>query len=231
MARISHTIADQVFDNIVRDILSGSLRPKDTISERELVARFGASRTPVREALKRLHERGFLTFGAKGVAVIRDMSREEIEELYSLRVRLERLAAVLASKNITNEEILELKKVNRRFAAVVKTRDLSEMLSIRAQFHAILVGATRNRWLVQMLVMLREYAYVVRHAHWQDPDRAAQTVDTHDQLISCLEKGHHAKFAKLVVNHIREPLNFYRNRLVALPSTRRSSSPRQRSAA
>ena len=54
MAKVSHTIADEVFNHIVRDILSGSLRPKDQISERELVARFSASRTPVREALKRL---------------------------------------------------------------------------------------------------------------------------------------------------------------------------------
>jgi DNA-binding GntR family transcriptional regulator len=94
MAKVSQTIADEVFNHIVRDILSGSLRPKDQISERELVARFSASRTPVREALKRLHERGFLTIGTKGVAVIRDMSREEVEELYSMRLRLERTAAL-----------------------------------------------------------------------------------------------------------------------------------------
>jgi DNA-binding GntR family transcriptional regulator len=231
MAKVSRTIADEVFDHIVRDILSGSLRPKDTISERELVARFSASRTPVREALKRLHERGLLTFGAKGVGVIRDMSREEIEELYSLRLRLERAAAILTSKNITDEEILQLKKVNRRFATAVKARDLSEMLSIRAEFHAVLANATRNRWLARILTMLREYAYAVRHAHWQDPERAAQTIEIHAQMIACLENGQRAKFVALVINLVREPLNLFRSRLVATPSARRPSPPRQRRAA
>jgi DNA-binding GntR family transcriptional regulator len=58
-----------------------------------LVARFGASRTPVREAIKRLHERGFLSIERKGAARIREMDRGEIEELYALRLRLERAAA------------------------------------------------------------------------------------------------------------------------------------------
>jgi DNA-binding GntR family transcriptional regulator len=230
MAKVSRTIADEVFNHIARDILSGSLRPKDQISERELVARFDASRTPVREALKRLHERGLLTFGAKGVAVIRDMSREEIEELYSMRLRLERTAAILTIKNITEDEIQQLKKVSRRFPAAVKARDLSDMLSIRAEFHAILANATRNRWLARTLIMLRENAYVVRHAHWQDPQRAAQTIDTHAQMIACLEARNGAKFGNLVVGHVREALELYRNRLVALPSERRPVAPRQRRA-
>jgi DNA-binding GntR family transcriptional regulator len=230
MAKVSHTIADEVFNYIVRDILSGSLRPKDQISERELVARFKASRTPVREALKRLHERGFLTFGAKGVGLIRDMSREEIEELYSMRLRLERTAAILTNKNITEDEIQKLKKVNRRFATAVKARDLSDMLSIRAEFHAILANATRNRWLANTLIMLREYAYVVRHAHWQDAERAAQTTDTHAQMIACLEARNGAKFGNLVVGQVREALELYRNRLVALPSERPPAAAKLRRA-
>jgi DNA-binding GntR family transcriptional regulator len=228
MAKVSQTIADEVFNHIVRDILSGSLRPKDQISERELVARFSASRTPVREALKRLHERGFLTIGTKGVAVIRDMSREEVEELYSMRLRLERTAAILTNKNITDEEIQQLKKVNRRFAVAVKSRDLSDMLSIRAEFHAILANATRNRWLASTLIMMREYAYAVRHAHWQDPQRAAQTIDTHAQMIACLEARKGATFGNLVVAHVREALRLYRNRLVALPSERQPAAAKRR---
>jgi DNA-binding GntR family transcriptional regulator len=230
MAKVTQTLADEIFNYVVRDILSGSLRPKDQISERELVARFKASRTPVREAIKRLRERGFLTIGAKGVAVIRDMSREEVEELYSLRLRLERSAAILTAKNITESEIQQLKKINRRFAVAVKARDLAEMLSIRAEFHAILANATRNRWLAEMMIMLREYAYAVRHAHWQDPQRAAQTTEMHAQMIACLENRSAARFSNLVLRQIREALELYRNRLVALPSERRSVGQKQRRA-
>jgi DNA-binding GntR family transcriptional regulator len=221
MAKVTHTLADEIFGYIVRDILSGSLRPKDKISERELVARFNASRTPVREAIKRLHERGFLTIGAKGVAVIRDMSEEEIEELYSIRMRIERSAAILTCKNITESEIQQLKKANKRFGTAVKDRDLVEMLATRAEFHAILANATRNRWLANVMVMLREYAYPLRHAHWQDPQRAAKSIETHAEMIACLEKRNAPKFARLVVWNIREALDLHRNRLVAKPAERR----------
>ena len=214
------TIADEIFDHIVSDILSGSLRPRDRLTERELVARFGASRTPVREAIKRLRERGFLSIESKGAARIRDMKPEEIEDLYALRLRLERAATVLIIKSITEREIVELKRINRRFAKAVRARNLAEMLSIRAEFHAVLVAATRNRWLAEMLVMLRDYAYPVRHAHWQDVRRAAQTIEVHDQMIAALEGRETGRFRSLVLNQIKEALDMFRNRLVPAPSRR-----------
>jgi DNA-binding GntR family transcriptional regulator len=224
MMRDHRTIADEVFDHIVRDILSGSLRPRDRLSERELVARFGASRTPVREAIKRLRERGFLTTGSKGAARIRDMNREEIEALYALRLRMERAAALLTAKRISEREIAELKRINRRFAKCVRARDLAEMLSVRAEFHAVLAGATRNRWLADMLIMLRDYAYPVRHAHWQDARRAAHTIELHNEMIVCLERKDGGRFREVVLNQIKEALELFRHRLVPTPSERRAAT-------
>jgi len=221
------TIADAIFDHIVSDILSGSLRPRDRLSERELVARFGASRTPVREAIKRLRERGFLSIERKGTARIREMNPQEIEELYALRLRLERAASVLTGKRITEREIGDLKRINRRFAKAVRARNLAEMLSIRAEFHAVLVGATRNRWLAEVLVMLRDNAYPVRHAHWQDVRRAAQTIEVHNQMIATLEARQTGRFRSLVLNQIKEALDMFRNRLVPAPSRRVASVNRR----
>ncbi len=218
MVRRANTLADEIFDKIVGDILSGRLQPKGSLTERDLVARFGASRTPVREAIKRLRERGFLAVGRRGVAVIREMSRGEVEELYALRVRLERAAALLTVRNITPTEIADLKRINRQFADAVAARDLVVMLDIRAQFHAILVAATRNRWLADVLIMLRDYAYPVRHVHWQDADRAAQTIGLHDEMIACLENRDSNRFRQLVARQIKEGLQVFRNRLTPLPA-------------
>src|SRR6266446_3602763 len=89
----SRTASDQIFAQLMREILSGILRPRDQLSERALVERFGASRTPVREAVKRLLERGLLTAGRRGVAVVRDIDQREVEELYAVRLKLEAWAA------------------------------------------------------------------------------------------------------------------------------------------
>ena len=211
--RHEETIADRIFDQVVAEIFSGSLRPKDSLTERDLVSRFGASRTPVREALKRLRERGFLTVGRRGISRVREMSHDEVEELYALRVRLERIAAFLAARNITDHEIAELKRVTRQFAATVETRNLIAMLKLRSEFHAILAGATGNRWLADVLIILRQYAYPVRHAHWQDITRAAHAIGLHEEMIRCLVARDGKRFRLLVISQITEALDVYRDRL------------------
>jgi DNA-binding GntR family transcriptional regulator len=218
MARRDNTIADGIFDQIVSDILSGRIRPNVELTEHDLVTRFGASRTPVREAIKRLRERGFLTVGRKGVGIVRSMSRQEVEELYALRLRLERVAALLTARNITAGEIADLKRINQEFARAAAAHDLVPMLDVRAQFHAVLVTATRNPWLADLLIMLRDYAYPVRHVHWQDPDRAARTIGLHDDMIQCLEQHDTKGFRQLVVRQIGDALEVFRNRPPSPPT-------------
>jgi DNA-binding GntR family transcriptional regulator len=209
------TEADRVFNGIVTDILAGAIRPRDRISERDLVARFGVSRTPVREATKRLLERGFVEPGPKGVAVVVDISPEDLRKLYALRIQLESTAARQIAANITAEELDELKRINRRFKQALSQRDLVKMLEVRADFHAVLIGATRNRWLEMILAMLRDKAYMVRHYHWQDFDRAAQTHEIHDQMIKALESGDAAGFTQLVCQQINSAIATYEKRLQA----------------
>lgn len=209
------TEADRVFNGIVTDILAGAIRPRDRLSERELVSRFGVSRTPVREATKRLLERGFIETGPKGVAVVIDISAEDLRKLYTLRLQLEGSAARQIVPNITPQEIDQLKQINRRFKAALGQRDLVSMLEVRADFHAVLSGAARNRWLEQVLVMLRDKAYMVRHYHWQDFDRAAQTLDIHGQMIKALEARDTETFVQLVSQQISAAIATYENRLQA----------------
>ena len=113
------TSAAQVFAQLMREILSGTLRPREQLSEREVVQRFGVSRTPAREALARLHAKGFLSRGARGAAVVRDIGRAELAELYALRLRLEGWAAALTVAHITPTEIARLQEINRRFEKAV----------------------------------------------------------------------------------------------------------------
>lgn len=217
------TEADRVFNGIVSDILAGAIRPRDQLSERDLVARYGVSRTPVREATKRLLERGFVEPGPKGVAVVVDISLEDLRKLYSLRLQLESAAARQIAANITQEEIDRLRQINKRFKSALSQRDLVKMLEVRADFHAVLTGATRNRWLESVLVMLRDKAYMVRHYHWQDFDRAAQTLDIHNEMIKALENRDAAGFSQLVCQQITAAITTYENRLQAPSWAQRSA--------
>ena len=207
------TEADRVFDGIVADILAGALRPRERLSERDLVSRFGVSRTPVREAIKRLFERGFVEAGPKGVAVIVEISAEDLRKLYDLRLELESSAALATAANITPAEIEEMSRINKQFGAALAKRDLVRMLEVRADFHAVAARATRNRWLADILVMLRERSYVVRHFHWQDVDRAAQTLQIHDQMITALRRRDAKSYRGLAVRQIEAAIDSYQRQL------------------
>lgn len=208
------TAADRVFSGLVADILTGRLHPGESISERDLVGQFGVSRTPIREAIKRLLERGMLEIGPKGVRVP-DISREELRQLYDLRFKLERHAAELTARHITPAEIEELERANQEFARALGNRNLVEMLDVRANFHNIAVHASRNRWLAEIVIILRDKAYAVRHRHWQDPARAAQTLSIHSQMIEALRRQDEARYVTLVVEQIQAALDWYMDQLVA----------------
>lgn len=207
------TEAGRVFDGIVGDILSGSLRPRERISERDLVSRFGVSRTPVREAIKRLFERGFVEAGPKGVAVVVDVGADDLRKLYDLRLALESSAAAATAANITAAEIEQLRRANKEFGSALAKRDLVRMLAVRAEFHGIAVRATRNRWLADILIMLRERSYVVRHFHWQDAARAAQTLRLHEEMIGALEGHKPQVYHRLVIQQIQAAIDTYQNQL------------------
>lgn len=225
------TAANQVFEIVVSDILAGILRPGDRISERDLVARFKLSRTPVREAIKRLFERGFVEAGPKGVAVITVFKDEDLRDLYSLRIQMESYAAPLTAANITSAEIEELRRINKRYAAALAKRDLVQMLEVRAEFHALTARATKNRWLAEVLVMLRDRAYPVRHSHWQDANRAALTTGFHDEMIEALRKRDAKRYRDLVVQHVSAALEFYESQLrVPAPAVGRRVQPIRRTA-
>jgi DNA-binding GntR family transcriptional regulator len=208
------TAADKVFSEMVSDILTGNLRPRDRVSERDLVARYGVSRTPVREAIKRMLERGFLEIGPKGIAQVLDLTMEDLEKLYELRLKLESEAAEAIVANIDDETIAELKRINRQFASAVKRRDLEEMLEVRARFHATLMGAMNNRWLADVLIELREKSYVVRYTHWQSVERARETVQVHEKMIGALRARDVPRYRDLVVGQIRSGLDFYQSQLL-----------------
>jgi DNA-binding GntR family transcriptional regulator len=215
------TAAELVFEALVSDILAGNLRPRDPVSERDLVARFGVSRTPIREALKRLTERGFFESGPQGVAVVADMSFEDLRSLYDLRIHLEGYAASLVVDNITNEEIESLRATNEEFRAAIGERDLTRLLEIRAKFHLAMASATRNRWLREVLTFLRDRAYVVRHLHWRDIAGPIKSADIHDEMIDALARRDTTAYHRLVVNQVRSGIEWYSSqlRVSTTPST------------
>ena len=107
------------------------------------------------------------------MAIIKEITEKDPRDLYDLRLCLEAEPANLTAKYITDDEVAERRRINREFTHAFRARDLARMLDVRAQFYAVLVHATQDRWLAKVLIMLRDEAHVVRHAR----NRAPPSVD------------------------------------------------------
>jgi len=164
MTRITQPSLDEIVYRFLRDaILSPEgLAAGDRIDEQELAERLGVSRTPVREAIRRLEVEGFIRRAPRRGAFVTDPSREAIDELFSIREVLEGLAARLAAEHATDEEIHELREIYGRYARAVRERHVEVILSEDIQFHDLIARTSGNERLQATIRMFRDQLRLLR---------------------------------------------------------------------
>jgi DNA-binding GntR family transcriptional regulator len=190
----------RVAKEVEEAILSGQFKPRERLIEMDLIARFGVSRTVIREALKKLEAKQLVrSIPYRGV-VVADLTVEEIEEIYFVRVELEKIAAGLVIKNITPKEIQALKKLSKEVEQHLREKT-HQMIEMDSAFHRTIFKACRNRYLYGIIDFLRTKAHIVRFNAWSLPDRIEQSLAEHREMIRALEKRDLAQFERLIVKH------------------------------
>ena len=139
----SETAYQRLFDAI----LNGEIRPGERVREVEVSVRLGLSRTPVRDALRRLETEGVIEHRPRQGAVIRSLSYSEVVELNEMRLVLEVTAAEMAAQHATEAEIDEIAALNDELLQAVDSPDLAARLN--ASLHRCLYHAARNRFLLE----------------------------------------------------------------------------------
>jgi DNA-binding GntR family transcriptional regulator len=172
---------------LLRDhLLEGQLPPASRINESEVSARFGVSRTPLREALLGLEKEGLLDHVAARGFFVRPLSVEEAREIYPVLWTLESLA--LQSRGFpTAIELSTLRKINTRLEArLSKPR---EALTLDTEWHRTLLRPCRNKRLLLIIRDLKRTAYRYEYAYMQHSNRVIGSVDQHRRIMDALEKG------------------------------------------
>lgn len=156
------TLADDVAERVRNAILSGQLAPEQRLSEAMLSEMTGVSRGPVREALGRLEREGLVIVGRTGRTSVARLSSEDLDEVFSLRRTLERLAIEYACMRATPEDIDEMQAVVDDMAATI-ARGISEKegAELDLRFHDVLYQASRHRRLLNYWTTLRSQVYVI----------------------------------------------------------------------
>lgn len=195
-------LRDVVFNTLRQAILKGELEPGERLMEIQLAQNLGVSRTPVREAIRKLELEGLVIMIPRKGAEVASITEKNLRDVLEVRKALEELAAELACKRMTEEGFQELEKQLSIFAEEVKGNDLTKIAEMDVAFHDIIYKYTFNEKLVQMLNNLREQMYRYRVEYIKDKGKRSGLVTEHVEIMNCIKKRD-TEAAKLAVrSHI-----------------------------
>ena len=149
-------LRDVVFNTIRRAILRGELKPGERLMEIQLANKLGVSRTPIREAIRKLELEGLVLMIPRKGAEVAEITRKNMMDVLEVRKALEELAADLACERIEKVQIEQMREAAKEFERTLKSGDVTKIAEADEKFHDILYFATNNRRLILLLNNLRE---------------------------------------------------------------------------
>ncbi|MCR4672550.1 MAG: GntR family transcriptional regulator [Lachnospiraceae bacterium] len=197
-------LKDVVLNTLRTAILTGELAPGERLMEVTIANKLGVSRTPVREAIRRLETEGLVTMLPRRGAMVSQITEKDLRDVLEVRLALERLAIILACERITDEEVVKLREASSAFERVIKSKrsDISEIVEKDEMFHDILYFATRNDRLTQVLSNLREQMYRYRLEYLKDADYHDRLIEEHKKIQECVKKRDTAGALEIMQEHI-----------------------------
>ena len=193
----------EVVFNTLRDaILRGELAPGERLMEIQLADKLGVSRTPVREAIRKLELEGLAIMLPRRGAIVAAITISDLKDVLEVRRVLEGLTIELACKRMTGEELDKLKESGEDFAKAIKSNDLTEIAKKDVAFHDIIYNASRNKRLIQILNNLREQMYRYRLEYIKDADKRETLVEEHRVIIESIEAKDAVMAKKAIKKHI-----------------------------
>ncbi|WP_299369058.1 GntR family transcriptional regulator [uncultured Tateyamaria sp.] len=174
---------ETAYDRLLTAIRSGEFAPGDRLRETDVATRLGLSRTPVREALRKLEADGIVEHRPRLGAVIRKLSHSELVELYEMRIVLERTAAQMATKHAAQAEIDTLRALNMR----IGKSEPAKAAALNQDFHRGIYLATRNRFLRDSARALNNALMLMGPTTLDDAERVAVVVSQHTDILDAIE--------------------------------------------
>lgn len=195
-------LRDVVFNTLRQAILKGELEPGERLMEIQLADRLGVSRTPIREAIRKLELEGLVLMIPRKGAEVAKISKKSLRDVLEVRRSLEELAIELAIQRITKEELQELTQAQEDFRLAVLTGDAMTIAETDEHFHELIYIATDNSRLVQMLNNLREQMYRYRLEYIKDADKRQILVIEHDHILKEIREHRVAEAKVAIREHI-----------------------------
>ncbi len=195
-------LRDVVFQTLRQAILRGELKPGERLMEIQLANKLGVSRTPIREAIRKLELEGLVLMIPRRGAVVAEITEKSLRDVLEVRGALEELAVDLACERITQEDISKLKAAAKGFEETLSSGDVTEIAEADVKFHDIIYLSTDNQRLIQLLYNLREQMYRYRVEYLKRKEVHETLLSEHEHIIACLEAGDKSEAKDAICTHI-----------------------------
>nr|WP_286198785.1 GntR family transcriptional regulator [Mesorhizobium sp. BR1-1-16] len=188
----------QLADEIVRGVFA----PGDPLDEAGLAARYGVSRTPVREALRQLAASGLVEIRPHRGAIVTRPSESRLMEMFIVMAELESLCAALAAEAMSLLERRELERVHRVLGELVKSGDPLRYAEANERFHGAIYAGAHNGYLAELTLATRARLAPFRRAQFRRVGRLADSFDEHDRIVESILRGDRDQATREMRSHI-----------------------------
>src|SRR5262249_48407214 len=194
--------AEYVHEVLRREIISGAIEPGTRLSEHLVATELSVSRTPVREALRRLQQEGLAVKSAGGGVEVQMLSRKDVAEIIGIRAVLEGHAAMLAADQISIGELERLRATHREAARAIDTGDVEQLIQLNTAFHDGVVSASSSTRCAMMVAEIRDWILRYRSRILASPDAQRRSYVQHGEIIEALARRDAESAETLMRRHI-----------------------------
>ncbi len=195
-------LRDVVFNTLRQAILTGELKPGERLMEIHLANKLGVSRTPIREAIRKLELEGLVTMIPRRGAEVAQITGKSLQDVLEVRRSLDALCAELACERISDEELAALEVACKNFEEATRTKDTRVIAAADVALHDIIIKATNNARLVQLVNNLAEQMYRYRFEYIKDYSMHNRLVEEHRVIFEAIKSKDKVTAAAAAVTHI-----------------------------
>lgn len=200
------SLADQVFEKLEDDIVYGVYKRGEVLTELKLAETLGVSRTPIREALRRLEQERMIEDSGKG-SVVLGITKEDLMDIMDIRMRIEGLASLYAAANITPEGVEELTHLMDLQEFYHSKNDIGRLQSVDDEFHVAICRLSKRNVINDTLIPLHRKTRLYRKLAMEDHERSPKTLREHREIYEAIISGDGAQAKILMKKHIENAKN------------------------
>jgi len=196
-------LRDVIFDTLRQAIIVGELKPGERLMEVQLAQKMGVSRTPVREAIRKLELEGLVEMLPRKGAHVADLSVKDIMDVLEVRATMDGLASSLSAVRIKDDEIKVLRHLLDQFISYVEKENLQGSIKKDVEFHDVIYHSSRNDKLIQISNNLREQVQRFRVIYLKDYSSSKELIKEHEAILDAIVRRDPEAAMKAAQIHIK----------------------------